>query len=63
MYVFPSSGLIVLTQLCDAAHPGGQQRLLQCAQLGLAVAWTLAAPARALLVPVQVQALGQAQDT
>lgn len=51
----------LLTQLGDAAHPGGEQRLLQRAQLSLGVALALAAPPRALLVPVQVQAVGEAQ--
>lgn len=54
---------LVLTQFCDAAHPGCEQRLLQRAELGLGVALTLAAPPRALLVPVQVQTLRQAQHT
>lgn len=52
-----------LTQLGDAAHSGCQQRLFQCAELRLGVAGTLAAPPRALLVAVQVQALRQAQST
>lgn len=32
-----------LTQLRDAAHSGRQQRLFECAQLGLGVSVTLAA--------------------
>lgn len=52
-----------LTQLGDAAHSGCKQRLFQRAELGLGVAGTLAAPPRALLVAVQVQALRQAQST
>lgn len=52
----------LLTQLGDAAHPRGEQRLLQRAQLSLGVALALAPPPRALLVPVQVQAVGEAQD-
>lgn len=34
----------LLTQLCDAAHPGGEQRLFQRAQLSLGISLTLAAP-------------------
>lgn len=59
--VLTASWPVVLTQFCDAAHPGCEQRLLQRAELGLGVALTLAAPPRALLVPVQVQTLRQAQ--
>lgn len=50
-----------LTQLGDAAHPGGEQRLFQRAELSLGVSLALAAPPRALLVPVQVQTVGEAQ--
>lgn len=58
-----NDGKTALTQLGDAAHPGCKQRLLQCAELSLGVSMTLSAPPGALLVPVQVQTLRQAQHT
>lgn len=50
----------VLTQLADASHPRGEERLFHRAEFGRsAAAVTFATPARApLLIPVEVQTLG-----
>jgi hypothetical protein len=55
--------LYPLTQLCDAAHTGGQERLLNGPQLRLAEHGQLPGLAGPLRVSVQVQAVWQAQHS